>query len=243
MIDLITYIVAIMILIVSFTLPFAVIAIIILVIVKSLKRVKNNTKNHYIPPSNMNYQQTQYKQIQNNQNAHSAVPNRAYNYKPQTNYVPHVNNKYIPSGNINKNYSNNQNFPYQAVSLLTEREYHFFKILKVIAERNNLNVLMKIRLADLVNVRDSVPKSEFYKHFNKVSSKHIDFALVDEIRVVVLIELDDSTHSQKKRIERDNFVDETVTKCGYRIIHTYGNTKQIEDAIMQYRKSAINVIA
>ena len=142
-----------------------------------------------------------------------------------------------------QNYDNNPDFPYQAVNLLTEREYKFFKVLKVIAERNNLNVLMKIRLADLIKVKDSIPKSEFYTYFNKISAKHIDFALADESKVIVLIELDDSTHSRTDRIERDNFVDETVTECGYKIIHTYGDTKQIENAIIQYRKSTVNAKA
>lgn len=152
-----------------------------------------------------------------------------------TNYVSPANADYQQSQYANQNYSNSQNFPYQAVNLLTEREYKFFKVLKVIAERNNLDVLMKIRLADLVEVKDSIPKSEFYRHFNRISAKHIDFALADEARVVVLIELDDSTHIRNDRIERDKFINETVMRCGYRLIRTYGDTKQIEDAVMQYR--------
>lgn len=164
----------------------------------------------------------------------------AYNYRPQPNYIPPVNHRYVPPQHTNQNY--NQNYPYQATSLLTEREYGFFRVLKVIANRNNMDVLIKVRLADLVKVSESVPTNEFYKYFNKISSKHIDFLLIDGIKVVTLIELDDNTHNRKDRIERDNFVNETVTKCGYRIIHTYGDTKQIEDAIIQYRNPTRNTI-
>lgn len=227
MTDLITGAIAILIVVLMFAVPIAVAVIIIWAIVKSSKKQNNNTNY-----SNVNYQQIQCKPAQNYQNVQSV------NYRPQMNYTPPLSN-YPPRYT---NQSNNQNFPYQAVNLLTEREHNFFRVLKVIADRNNMDVLMKVRLADLVKVSDSVPKNEFYKYFNKISAKHIDFILIDGMKVVTLIELDDTTHNRKDRIERDNFVNETVTKCGYRIIHTYGDTKQIEDAIIQYRRPTINAI-
>lgn len=237
MTDLIVYAIAVMIMVLMFLLPIALIIIVVLKISDFVKKSKND-KVSYLPPVNTNNQQIQYRPQQNVQ----ATVQNPYTYRPNQNYVPPVNNRYIPPQKTNQNY-NNQNFPYQAVNLLTEREYNFFKVLRVIAERNDLSVLMKIRLADLVKVKDSIPKSEFYKYFNKISAKHIDFALIDMTKVVVLIELDDSTHNRINRIERDNFVNETVTKCGYKIIHTYGDTKQIEDTIAQYKKSTVNAIA
>lgn len=235
MTDLITSAIAILIVVLMFAVPIAVIVIITLLIVKAVKKSNNN----YTPPANTNYQQIQYKPQQNYQNAQPAVPQNTY-YRPPVNYTPPLSN--YPPRYANQKHSNNQNFPYQAVNLLTEREYNFFRVLKVIADRNNMDVLMKVRLADLVKVSGSVPKNEFYKYFNKISAKHIDFILIDGVKIVALIELDDSTHNRKDRIERDNFVNETVTRCGYRIIHTYGNTKQIEDAVIQYRKPIINAI-
>lgn len=232
--DFIAGIIAIIIVVLMFAVPIAAAVVIILSIVKAVKKSNNNATNYYTPPANTNYQQIPQ---QNYQNVQSVTPQNTY-YRPQTNYVPPLNN--YPPRNTNQN--NNQNFPYQAVSLLTEREHNFFRVLKVIADRNNMDVLMKVRLADLVKVSDRVPKNEFYTYFNKISAKHIDFILIDGTKVVTLIELDDSTHNRKDRIERDNFVNEIVTKCGYRIIHTYGDTKQIEDAIVQYWKPTINAI-
>lgn len=236
--DLVAGTIAIFTIVLIFAVPIAVAIIIILLIVKAVKKSNNNNvTNYYTPPANVNYQQIQYKPQQNYQNVQSAIPQNTYNYRPQPNYIPPVNHRYVPPQNTNQNY--NQNYPYQATSLLTEREYVFFRVLKVIAKRNNLDVLMKIRLADLVKVSDNVPKNDFYKYFNKISAKHIDFILIDGIKVVTLIELDDSTHNRKDRIERDNFVNETVKMCGYKIIHTYGDTKQIEDTITQYKQSGI----
>lgn len=239
--DFMTTAIAVLIVILMFVIPIAIAVIIILLIVKAVKKSNNNNvTNYYTPPANVNYQQIQCKPQQNYQNVQSAIPQNTYNYRPQPNYIPPVNHRYVPPQHTNQNY--NQNYPYQATSLLTEREYGFFRVLKVIANRNNMDVLIKVRLADLVKVSESVPTNEFYKYFNKISSKHIDFLLIDGIKVVTLIELDDNTHNRKDRIERDNFVNETVTKCGYRIIHTYGDTKQIEDAIIQYRNPIRNTI-
>lgn len=234
-------VIAIIIIILMFVLPIVIMIIIALKIADSIEKSKSNKVRYYVPPTSPVNQQIQYRPQQNYQNVQPTVQQNPYNYRPQQNYVPPLNN-YVPPKYTNQNYSNNQNSPYQAVNLLTEREYRFFKVLKIIAERNSLDVLMKIRLADLVKVKDSIPKNEFYKYFNKISAKHIDFALIDETKVVILIELDDSTHNRRDRIERDNFVNETVMKCGYKIIHTYGDTKQIEDAIAQYRKSTINAV-
>ena len=214
--------------------------IVILNSIDSEKKSNDNNNNNYLPPINTpeQYQNNQQMQTGQNyvppQNTVSTFNNNQqgqYNYNSPQNYIPPVNNYY------NTTYNNNQYFPYQAVNLLTNKEYNFFRALKIIAQRNDLNVLMKIRLADLVKVKDSVPKSDFYKYFNKISSKHIDFAIIDETKVVILIELDDSTHNRISRIERDNFVNEIVIRCGYKIIRTYGDIQQIEYEISQYIKS------
>lgn len=217
-----------------------------IILVSAYKRNKNRMEQMQIQRDVIRFMEMNQKNQQNIIKSNYTPQQQTYrpqtNYQNNNNYVPPVNKTYVKPQYTNQNYNNNQNFPYQAANLLTEREYKFFKVLKVIAERNNLNVLMKIRLADLVKVSDNVPKSEFYKYFNKISAKHIDFALIDETKVIALIELDDSTHNRRDRIERDNFVNETVIKCGYKILHTYGDTKQIEDTIIKYRQSTINAI-
>lgn len=49
----------------------------------------------------------------------------------------------------------------------------------------------------------------------------IDFAICkkENLEIIKLIELDDTTHDAKKRIERDVFVDKSLRKSGYVIIH------------------------
>lgn len=130
-----------------------------------------------------------------------------------------------------------QFFPYQKKYLLTRNEYNFYTRLKLIANRYNLQILTKIRLADLVETKKNLSYADSNAYFNKIRSKHVDFALVDNMRVVVLIELDDSSHKYQSRIERDIFVDDVLQRCGYIIIHTYGDTNQIDYTASNYRKS------
>ncbi len=130
-----------------------------------------------------------------------------------------------------------QFFPYQKKYLLTKNEYNFYTRLRPIANRYNLQILTKIRLADLVETKKNLSYADSNAYFNKIRSKHIDFALVDNMKVVLLVELDDSSHKYQSRIERDIFVDDVLRTCGYCIIHTYGDTNQIDYVASNYRNT------
>ena len=66
--------------------------------------------------------------------------------------------------------------------------------------------------------------------FNKIRSKHIDFALADEdTNIIALIELDDKSHERPDRIERDEFVNAVLKNTGYVLLRTYGELDVIED--------------
>ncbi len=129
-------------------------------------------------------------------------------------------------------------FPYQMKYLLTRNEYHFYTKLVPIANKYNLQILTKIRLADLVETKSNLSRADSNKYFNKIKSKHIDFALAEHMAIVMLIELDDSSHNYQSRVERDMFVDDVLQRCGYIIIHTYGDTNQIDYEASVYRNYA-----
>ena len=134
--------------------------------------------------------------------------------------------------------SSTEFFPYQKKYLLTRNEYNFYKKLVPIADKYNLQILAKIRLADLVETKPNLNRIDSNAYFNKIKSKHIDFALAHHMAIVMLIELDDSSHSYQSRIERDVFVDDVLQRCGYTIIHTYGDTAQIDYQAGIYRNYA-----
>ena len=52
--------------------------------------------------------------------------------------------------------------------------------------------------------------------------------------VIAVMEVDDSSHNTAERAIRDDFVDKVLTKCGYRIIHTY-NGSNIEN-VLKYNR-------
>lgn len=155
------------------------------------------------------------------------------NYKFEQYQNINYNNTYNESPNYNGTcqqdvpvyYKND--YPYKRKYLLTKNEFYFYQKLRPIAEKYNLNILTKIRIADLVDV-DTTKTNEYYKYFAKIKSKHIDFALVNvNMEVIYLIELDDYTHSYKSRKERDNFVNNLLSVTGYKLIRTYGDVNQI----------------
>ena len=102
-------------------------------------------------------------------------------------------------------------------ALLTGAERSFFGVLQQVAgERYELFAM--VRLADLIEV---VPGTEKWRsHFNRIQSKHVDFALCDErtLQPLLAIELDDSSHSRQKRQERDAFVDAALEEAGLRLL-------------------------
>lgn len=128
---------------------------------------------------------------------------------------------------------------YQRKKILTKNEYYFYTKLKEVTNKYNLQILTKIRLADLIEVKQySINRNEWGTYFNKIKAKHIDFAIVDDMKVLLIIELDDQSHNNIERIERDKFVNDNLTACGYKIVHTRGAIDAIEKELQTVTKNA-----
>lgn len=128
---------------------------------------------------------------------------------------------------------------YQRKKILTKNEYYFYTKLKEVTNKYNLQILTKIRLADLIEVKTySINRNEWGTYFNKIKAKHIDFAIVDDMKVLLIIELDDQSHNNIERIERDKFVDDNLTACGYKIVHTRGAIDAIEKELQTVTRNA-----
>lgn len=130
----------------------------------------------------------------------------------------------------------NEIIPYRRKYLLTKNEFYFYKSLKEIAEKHNLCIITKVRLADLVEVNNEVKDKEKLKYFSKIKSKHIDFVLCNKENLFpeLLIELQDNSHNKQDRIKRDEFIKKVAEKTNYKIIFVYGINdleKQIEEKL------------
>jgi len=93
--------------------------------------------------------------------------------------------------------------------LLTKAERSFLGVLEQ-AVLGQPRIFAKVRLADLVWMPKGTEQRQ--SHFNRISSKHIDFLLCDDdaIRPLLVIELDDSSHERQDRKSRDVFVDQAL---------------------------------
>lgn len=127
--------------------------------------------------------------------------------------------------------------PYKPKYLLTKTEWAFYKRLKKSADKFNLHILAKVRLADLVQVDNYFQGMGFKKYFAKIRAKHVDFVLCnpENLAVKFILELEDSTHHTAERAERDDFVDKVLKKCGYKVAHTYGeaNLDELIEKLMK----------
>ncbi len=84
-----------------------------------------------------------------------------------------------------------------------------------------------------------------YSDFNKIKSKHIDFALCDKqtLAPLLLIELDDSSHNNPNRRNRDDFVNQSLVQAGYKIIHIRNLDKgKIEGQIEEILSSKLSSV-
>jgi hypothetical protein len=91
--------------------------------------------------------------------------------------------------------------------LLTKAELSFYGVLKSVVD-DDLVIFSKVRLIDLLWLPKGTKNRQAY--LNRIMSKHIDFVLCksDMLSPVLVIELDDSSHQESKRQERDRFVNE-----------------------------------
>lgn len=99
----------------------------------------------------------------------------------------------------------------RAPALLTEAELRFHGALKG-ALGDQFVICPKVRLADVLEVSRGLPKAAWQGAFARISQKHLDFVLCQPrtFEIVAAVELDDRSHSESKRRERDDFLNNAL---------------------------------
>ena len=98
-------------------------------------------------------------------------------------------------------------YPYVAArALLTPAERTFYLALRQ-AVGGECVIFAKVRLADIIQADRTAAGKNYWQAFTRISSKHADFVLCDPrtLGVLGVVELDDSSHRQRHRQERDEF--------------------------------------
>ena len=91
--------------------------------------------------------------------------------------------------------------------LFTPAERSFLGVLDL-AVRNDFRVFGKVRVGDLLAPQNGQSSGQRMRALNKINYKHVDFVLCkpDDLSVLCAIELNDKSHQQKDRQERDEFL-------------------------------------
>lgn len=119
---------------------------------------------------------------------------------------------------------------YQRKYLLTKNEYREYMKLRQLAADRGLLICPKVRLLDIIEPRKG--EKDYKSLFYKVQAKHVDFVICDQdLRIKVILELDDNSHDQKDRQERDAFVDQILTSVGYQVLHVRSVTETTLDGL------------
>ena len=94
-----------------------------------------------------------------------------------------------------------------------------------------MNLFTQVSLYQIINCKD-------YKEFNRIKSKSIDFVLTEKnCKIKLCIELDDNTHNQQKRIERDNFINKIFNDLNIKLlripVQNFYNLEELEQKIKE----------
>jgi len=126
-------------------------------------------------------------------------------------------------------------YPYERRDLLTSNELEFYQVLYPIVCQHGWQLLMKMRLADIMAVRKGT--EDYMAYFNKIKAKHTDFVFCDPDTLEILagLELDDPSHERLERMERDAFVDNAYAAAGIPLIHVWNpiESEELEQILLE----------
>jgi hypothetical protein len=100
-------------------------------------------------------------------------------------------------------------------NLLTPAELKFLAVLEQVIG-SHYRIMAQVRLADVLKVKSGLDNSTRSSAFNRIKAKHLDFVACDrgDMSIKFAIELDDSSHKQAKRMERDAFLNDAMQSAG-----------------------------
>lgn len=103
--------------------------------------------------------------------------------------------------------------------ILSQAEQAFYKALQQ-GLSDQFKLLIKVRVADVLQPEKGTGKSEWYSAFNRIKSKHFDFLLcsLNTYKIIAAIELDDRSHIQPDRSKRDKFLNAACESANFPLI-------------------------
>lgn len=104
--------------------------------------------------------------------------------------------------------------PYEKRRYLFSKAEKSFYLVLLDAIPDNHVVFAKVRVADALVLKKGTRHRQ--RAFNRISAKHIDYLICDRewLEPRLAIELDDASHDEEDRQERDDFVDRACNDAG-----------------------------
>ena len=124
-------------------------------------------------------------------------------------------------------------YPYQKTgALFSPAERSFLGVLHQ-AVGDNAAIFGKVRVADVVEPKTGLNRSDRQSAFNKISGKHFDFLLCDkeDLSVICAIELDDRSHQSKSRHQRDEFLQGVCEAAGVPLVQVPAMSGYVIDVV------------
>ncbi len=117
--------------------------------------------------------------------------------------------------NIEKDFQEKKEL-YSKKPLLTQSEIKYKKALEEIINEINIETNKEYEICEQINLASIINKNDFYA---SELFRNIDFGICDkDYNIVLLIEINDSSHHEKHRIARDYKVKRILTYVGYELI-------------------------
>ena len=130
--------------------------------------------------------------------------------------------------------------------IVSPAERSFLGVLNAVLDDEVL-ILTKVRVADVLTPIPTQNRSIWQRAFNSISSKHFDFVLCksDDLSIICTIALNDKSHSEADRQERDEFLRDACSGADLPLVEIQAKSgymlQEVADLLKPYI-STLNVI-
>ncbi len=118
---------------------------------------------------------------------------------------------------------------YRRSTIMTENEREFYGHL--LAACPDCQIWPQVPILALVRPDAKEGSRAFWLAFKRISNTRVDWAIVRDLEVLAIVELDDRSHDARKDAQRDRI----LKSCGYRVVRFNSSRRpdprQIHEAI------------
>ena len=118
---------------------------------------------------------------------------------------------------------------YRRATIMTENEREFYG--RLLAACPDCQIWPQVPILALVRPDAKEGSRAFWVAFKRISNTRVDWAIVLDMEVIAIVELDDRSHDARKDAQRDKI----LKSCGYRVVRFNSSRRpdprQINEAI------------